>query len=272
MKISKVLKICDLISEGTKKLSNRKEGRLIRKNILFPSLSKVAFDTRRIDQEENYNPRRGLQNYHRSQPFVTDSMSHKIKAFSKLASILEELKTQYKKDFAYQDSYLRVLHSAIQKGLRVKEADGDYSDVQPSIGSLDYLDELIYVRYRLSSDAILESDSETLKKIIMSKDPQLTSDHVPITLEALSFEQPITLKNVNGNNDSQMLEKVLNSLAQMMVQMKQPDDLTTQLFNLKATNDNPNVERTVTIKINESLKANEVKTAEIVSDNVNKEE
>lgn len=272
MKISKVLKICNLISEGTKKLSNRKEGRLIRKSILFPSISKVAFDTRRIDQEEVYNPRRGLQNYHRSQPFVTDSMSHKIKAFSKLASILEELKTQYKKDFAYQDSYLRVLHSALQKGLRVKEADGDYSDVQPSIGSLDYLDELIYVRYRLSTDMILDSDSDTIKKIVMSKDPQLTSDHVPMALEALSFEQPLTLKNINGNNDTQMLEKVLSSLAQMMGQMKQLDDLTTQLFNLKATNDNPNVERTVTIKINESLKTNEpIKTNEALN-NIVKEE
>lgn len=264
MNISKVLTICNLISNGSKKLLSKKEGRMLRKSILSPSISKVAFDTRRIDQEETFNPRRGLQNYHRSQPFISDNAQLKIQAFTKLSLVLEELKTQYKKDFAYQDSYLRILHSAIQKGLRIKEGDQDYSEVQPSVSSLDYLDELMYVRYRLTCDAILNSDNDSLKKIIMAKDPQLTSDHIP--LETVSYEQPLNLKNINGNNDSYMLEKVLSSLAQMMVKMKQPDDLTTQLFNIKATNDNPNVERTVTIKINESLNKSEPSNNEVINE------
>ena len=33
-------------------------------------LTKIAFDTRRIDQENDYNPRQNLQYYHRSEPFI----------------------------------------------------------------------------------------------------------------------------------------------------------------------------------------------------------
>lgn len=259
MHLNKIIDIYKLISKGSKNIADRNKGFEIRKNAINSliesksDLIKNAFDTRRIDQETTYNPRRGLQNYHRSEPFVSENMQKKIVAFSKLANILNDLKDQYGREPAWQDSYARVLCSSVQKALRIKQGDKDYSEVQPSMASLDYLEELMYVRYRLSAEDITNSDESMLRKAILAKDEFLVSEGFNTYSQPI---EPMNLRYVNGNNDA-MLEKVLGSLAQMMAQMKQPDDLTSKLFDIKANSENKSVSRVVTIKIDDNINSPE---------------
>src|SRR5271165_4565471 len=141
MKPEEFYELYQLICEGTAELPTRKQAMQLRKVGLQAHLSgqsfiKVAFDTRRVDQETAYIPRRGLQNYHRSESFISDSVADKILAFAKLAKILDQLKLEFGRHPEWQDSYTRVLASSVHKGLRTDELDGDYSDSQPSMASL----------------------------------------------------------------------------------------------------------------------------------------
>lgn len=224
------LEIYDLISRGRKDVSSRKEGILLRKNglnsIQNTGFVKLAFDTRRIDQQTQINPRRGLQNYHRSDPFISEAMSKKLKSFIKLRKVLSNLGNLYGKNHEWQDSNARVLLSTLDKGLRTIEKDGDFSDAQPSVGSLDYIEELLHVRYRLTMDD-LESKSESeLEKIILSKDPELTNKELYQSLE-------ITKSDVGKQGYDSLIEKLFGGV--------------------KATSDGKSVERTVTITIRDSV-------------------
>lgn len=85
--------IYNLISRGSENVDTRKRARLLRKAALCSlesgqGFNKVAFDTRRIDQETEYNPRRGLQNYNRSEAFITEAIAQKVKNFAKLRRVL----------------------------------------------------------------------------------------------------------------------------------------------------------------------------------------
>jgi hypothetical protein len=259
MKIEAIFDIFVLISESSKNRISRRGTFELRKKAfdLTKSMNKFAFDTRRVNQETTYNPRRGLQNYHRSEPFVSDHMKKKIAAFSHLAKVLNKIKDDFGRDAPWQDSYARVLQSAIQKGLRIKEADGDFSDAQPSMASLDYLDELMYVRYRLTSEAIMNSSESELRKIVLAKDELLSDGN----------------QSLNNNVYDHIMDKMLNSMATMATQMKSSDDLASKLFgDVKASKDNPEVERTVTIHIKDKVnniiekksseKEDNIKTAE----------
>ena len=58
----------------------RADFREIRSSIFYFAnklIAKLAFDTRRINQETTYIPRRNLQNYHRSAEFIDDEMAIK---------------------------------------------------------------------------------------------------------------------------------------------------------------------------------------------------
>jgi len=127
---------------------------------------KVAFDTRKIDQETQYNPRRGLQNYSRSENFISDANKEKVVLLKKLNLAVSELKQKYGRESEWQDSYARVLSGVIDKTLNKIEKTGDLTDAQPTMGSLDYIEELLYVRYRLSFDNIKDLDNFEIKKII----------------------------------------------------------------------------------------------------------
>lgn len=74
MKLYEISDLYQLISRGTETAPSRKLSMKLRKAGLNSIVSgtgftKVAFDTRRIDQETEMNPRRGLQNYNRSEAF-----------------------------------------------------------------------------------------------------------------------------------------------------------------------------------------------------------
>lgn len=216
-------------------ISTRNDLFKIRKSILDQSspIIKVAFDTRRIDEETQYNPRRGLQNYHRSEAFITEATSEKLKNFSKLKKVLDSLKDEFGKEKEWQDSYARVLLSTLEKGLRTEQKDGDFTDTQPGVGSFDYIEELLYVRYRLTNDGIGKLSHDELKKIILDKDEELTKKDSTQQKEMANIEVEIKKNDITNNVYESLLQKLFGGIS--------------------ASKENPNVERSITIVIKDSI-------------------
>jgi hypothetical protein len=254
MQFDEILEIYGILVSASDNNQARKATCALRKqafNSFNRGLVKLAFDTRRINQETDYIPRRGLQNYHRSESFIPEALGLKIKAFNKLVQVLDQLKIEYGRENAWQDSYTRILCQAVNKGLRTAEADGDFSDSQPSMASLSYLEELMFIRYRLTPDNIFAMSELELRDKLLAKDELLTSEGIS------KINNIITTGDVSKYSYDAMMEKMLTTMAQVMSMQKPvekaPDDLTTQLFNIKATKDAPEVERTVTITIKDKI-------------------
>lgn len=230
MNIDEILDIYTLISDGISDIPSRKQDFLVRKRAFDaaqkPAMVKNAFDTRRIDQEIEYNPRRGLQNYNRSEQFLTESLNHKLISLNRLKSVLDELKFKFGKDHEWQDSNARVLLSTLNNGLRSSIGDGDFSENQPSMASLNYIEELLHVRYRLTFDDLTKMGSNELKDIILSKDEEL----------------------IYKNSDKNVM------ITKGDISNQSYDGLMDKLFgNVKASRDNPEVERTITITIKDKF-------------------
>jgi len=229
MNLETSIEIFLLISQGTNNLASQKNSILLRKSALNEYLTgfkKVAFDTRRIDQETEYNPRRGLQNYNRSEAFISDITEDKIKNLAKLRNTLEDLKEIYGKEHEWQDSNARILLSTLDNGLRIKQGDGDFSSSQPSMSSLNYIEQLLYMRYRLTFDDIKKTAQEDLKKVILAKDEELTKKDMKHSLV-------ITKSDVANQSYDSLIEKLFGGI--------------------KASENAKNVERTVTITIKDSI-------------------
>jgi len=231
MKLENITELYQLISRGTENVGARRRSIILRKQGLNSLLSgngftKVAFDTRRIDQETEYNPRRGLQNYNRSEQFLTQATANKISSLSKLHGILEGLKDKYGKDPEWQDSNVRVLLNTLNSGLRTSTHDGDYAEAQPGVGSLDYIEELLDMRYRLRLENIDKWAESKIKEVILSKDEDLEKKHDNNSVE-------ITNHDVASKTYDTLLEKLFGGI--------------------RATKDNPEVERTVTITIKDKF-------------------
>jgi hypothetical protein len=230
MKLNTILDIYQLISSGTQELPFRKQSMELRSSGLqtFSSNSgftKVAFDTRRIDQETDIIPRRNLQNYHRSEAFVSEAMHDKIVNLAKLRKALISLQEKYGRDHESQDSNARVLLSTLDKGLRTIQKDGDYSESQQGVGSLRYIEELLHVRYRLGFDDLVRMGETDLQEAILSKDEELLH------------------KDINRFGDTGNITK--NDVAS-----KTYDTLINKLFDgCRASADSPDVERTISITI-----------------------
>jgi hypothetical protein len=258
MKLEELIEVYSLISRGVENISARQEAQSVRK-VAFASLSnqgltKVAFDTRRVNQETDFIPRRGLQNYHRSEQFVSEAVFHKITAFNKLNGVLDQLKADLGKEPEWQDSYARVLSSAIQKSLRTDQSDGDFSDAQPSMASLAYLEELLYVRYRLTPESLLTMSEDQLRLTILKKDELLLRREANIDFTPKPTAE-ITPADVAKFSYEQMMEKMLMTMAQMMNSQKLVPEAQLpivkedkpQTVNLK--NSNSDNDRTITITI-----------------------
>lgn len=193
------------------------------KSLFEPKMIKVAFDTRRINQETDYIPRRGLQNYHRSAEFISEATSQKIKNFVKLKKVLDQLKEEFGKQPEWQDSYARVLLNSIDRAIRFEQKDGDYAETQPGVGSLDYLEELLHVRYRLDMNIIKDKSENELKNILLSRDESLIK------------------RDVDTNNVE---------ISKREVATQGYDSLLEKLFGgVKADKDNKSVQRSITITI-----------------------
>lgn len=231
MKIETISELYSLIARGAENVPTRKQAIKLRKIALtsFSSgagFTKVAFDTRRIDQGTEIIPRRNLQNYQRSEEFITEATGQRLKNLAKVRRVLGNLKDKYGREHEWQDSNARVLLSTIDKGLRSDFKDGDYTDAQPGVGSLAYIDELLHVRYRLSFDNLCSMAESDLEKVILSKDEELTRQGVHRALE-------ISKSDVATQSYDTLMEKLFG--------------------NVRATKDNPEVERTVTITIKDKF-------------------
>lgn len=231
MKLLEATELYSLISRGMADVPSRRESRRLRKVALGTisqgqGFTKMAFDTRRIDQETQYNPRRGLQNYNRSDAFLTEAIAQKVKNFAKLRRALIGLKDKYGKEHEWQDSNARVLLSTLDNGLRVVAQDGDYAESQPGVGSFDYLEELLHVRYRLGFDDLVRMGESDLQRVILKKDEELTRKDVTSSLE-------ITKHDVSSQGYDSLLEKLFASC--------------------RATEENPDVERTITITVRDKF-------------------
>lgn len=231
MKLLDFSDLYDLISRGSENIASRRQSRLLRKVAINSLLSgqgftKMAFDTRRIDQETEYNPRRGLQNYQRSDAFISEGLGQKIKNFAKLRDALNELKTIYGREREWQDSNARVLLNTLNSGLRTEAQDEDFATSQPGIGSFDYIEELLHVRYRLGFDDLTKMGSSELKKVILSKDEDLTRKDVRQSLE-------ITKQDVSKQGYDTLLDKLFSGA--------------------RADENHPDIERTITITIRDKF-------------------
>lgn len=229
MSLLEATELYNLISRGSENVNARKQARQLRKVALEEVVSgrgftKVAFDTRRIDQETEYNPRRGLQNYNRSEAFLSAATAVRVKNFAKLRNALIGLKNVYGKEHEWQDSNARILLTAVEKGLRTDAKDGDFATQnQPGVGSFDYLEELLSMRYRLSYDDLTRMGESDLKQVLLTKDGELArSRDVDQALE-------ITKTDVATKGYDSLIEKLFDGC--------------------KASADNPDVERTITITI-----------------------
>lgn len=223
------LQILELIAEGKQQLLVRKKSLDLRKSAFSIYIStpivKNAFDTRRINQSVEYNPRRGLQNYNRSEEFISQGTEIRLRTFSKLKTVLDSVRAEYERDPAWLDSYARVLLNTIDIALRVKQNDDDFSDSQMSMGNLNYIEQLLDVRYRLTLDGIEKTAAEDLKAILMSKDDFITKESRGI------FE--IKKSDVTKDGYDGLLDKLFSGA--------------------RATKENPEVERTVTITIKDKF-------------------
>jgi hypothetical protein len=137
-------------------------------NLLAPKLTKIAIDTRRINQEEIRNPRTNMQNWHRSDLFVNDNVQDKLDVFGKVKECLVEIKEVYGKQPEYLTSYAAELDGHVDRALRLNIGDKDYFEPQ-----LAYLEQLLFARYRLSMDEIKRIEKRDIKKAILSKDEDL---------------------------------------------------------------------------------------------------
>lgn len=232
MSLLEVTELYNLISRGTQGVESRKQSRQLRKAALDSVVSgqgfrKLAFDTRRIDQEVDYIPRRGLQNYNRSEQFLSEGVAQRVKNFAKLRNVLLGLKNVYGKEREWQDSNARILLTAIDKGIRTDQNDGDFAvHNQPGVGSFDYLEELLAMRYRLTYDDLVRLGETDLSKVILSKDEELTRKDMKQALE-------ITKNDVATKGYDSLIEKLLEGC--------------------KASAENPDVERTITITIRDKF-------------------
>lgn len=232
MSLLEATELFNLISRGSENVVSRKQARGLRKIALISTISgegftKVAFDTRRINQETDYIPRRGLQNFNRSEAFLSEGVAQRVKNFAKLRNVLVGLKNVYGKEHEWQDSNTRILLTAIDKGLRTDQNDGDFAvHNQPGIGSFDYLEELLAMRYRLTYDDLVKMGEAELSKVILDKDEDLSRSDVKQAIE-------ITKNDVATKSYDSLIEKLLDGC--------------------KASANNPDVERTITIIIRDKF-------------------
>jgi hypothetical protein len=189
---------------------------------------KQAFDTRYINQETDYIARRNLQTYHRSAQYIDKDASEKLKTFIKLKTAVDTIKDDYLGDPDWFDSYARILSASLDRTLRIEQKDMDFFKPQ-----MDYLEELMYLRYRLRPEDINRLGEPEIRQILLDRD------------EKLLHKSIYRACNLGGQT---------KTTAASPGMVKGPDNLIDKLFgDVKATKDNKEVQRSVTITINDKL-------------------
>ncbi len=205
-------------------------------------LIKTAFDTRRINQEGERNPRSNLQYWNRSQQFVEQRDKDRLNAFAKLLIPLDIIKDNYGEHPEYFQSYARSLRDSIKRVMKVDDGDVDVFSPQ-----LDYLEQLLYARYRLSLADITKVSNDCLITCIMKRDENLT-------------RRDAYLKATDGNargsvfRASEGLEKNTSSNSKEVGGVTQ-ESLVNAIFGNSAfrRDGEDKVERTITITITDNV-------------------
>jgi len=212
---------------------NRSARKAALRALVKKPLTKVAIDSRRIDQEAIRNPRRNLQYWRRSGQFVDDDMQDKLNVFAKLMDVLNGVKKDYGTEPEYHDSYVRELYGHVERALRLKTGDKDYFGPQ-----LAYLEQLLFARYRLSMEQLRKQSASEIKQAILSKDEDL-------------LKRGVYLNNTGG------LNKNSDKSSSIVVDGKTtPQNIVEAIFgnnNLRRDGDRK-VERTITITITDEVK------------------
>ena len=172
------------------------------------SIKKVAFDTRRIDQKLEGNPRVNLQYYNRSQQFIDAEKHKKIITFAKLMPVLDVIQKEYGDQPEYFQSYAMSLHDLVSRALRIKEEDLEVFSPQ-----LNYLEQLLFARYRLSMEEISKLGNDKLKKRILSKDESLLKrgNYLDIT-GGNDAKKNATSHIIMKDGDKPMQESIINAI------------------------------------------------------------
>lgn len=170
---------------------------------------KLAFDTRRIDQDNQVNPRRNLQYYNRSQQYVDAEINKRMSAFAELMPVLNTIKNKYGSQPEYFDSYANQLHDLVHRVLQVKEAE--LNVFRPQV---EYLEQLLYARYRLTPDDLRSLSQDELEQRIIAKDESLLKRgrYLQAT-QAIQTPKPkqATL-SVKDGNQTGMQENLVNAI------------------------------------------------------------
>lgn len=205
---------------------------------------KQAFDTRRIDQETQRNPRQNLQYWNRSDQFIDEDTQNKINVYSKLMEVLDNIKKSYGTQPEYHESYARVLHENVERALRLKIGDQDIFAPQ-----LAYLDQLIFARYRLTPDDIVKNSSFDLRDKILAKDENLIRRGA--YLNSTNIEKNSLDKNALSTNGNMQVPYVIANQNPVVIQ-----DALGKLFEqpMQRKAGEKIVERTITITIRDEVK------------------
>lgn len=196
------------------------------------AITKVAFDTRRIDQEGSRNPRKNLQYWHRTDQFIDEDDEKNLKTFAKLAKVLVKLKEKLGTSPEWFESYTRQLYDNVHRILRVKESDLDIFRPQMS-----YLEQLIFARYRLSMEDLQKFSEDKLTESILKKDEDLIGRSA-----YLEETKPETEEKSSGISKDSMTKTTQESIVNAIFGSA----------NLRRDGERT-VERTITIKITDNV-------------------
>lgn len=198
-------------------------------------ITKNAFDTRRVDQEHDRNPRVNLQYYHRAEEFITADDNERLNRFTKLAGITKEIREDFGSEPEWFESYARQLDNNLKRILRIEQADLDIFQPQ-----LNYLEQLVYARYRLNMEDLKKLSKEDIRARILSKDEPLMKrgEYIKATggKEADEKKQGIV---VDGNAAASTQESIVNAIFGANSNLRKDGERT--------------VERTITIKIKDTV-------------------
>ena len=158
-----------VIKSSDEPQSISRSARLAALGLMQPKqIVKNAFDTRRIDQELQRNPRTSTQFYHRSDPFISEGAQERINLYSKLVKVTADIKNDFEREPEYHESYARVLHGHLERALRLDIGDQDIFEPQ-----LAYINQILFARYRLTDEEIVKSSHVELRDRILAKDEAL---------------------------------------------------------------------------------------------------
>lgn len=169
-------------------------------------LTKLAFDTRRVDQENDRNPRKNLQYWHRTDQFIDETDEKTLKTFARLAKVLKRMKKNLGTQPEWFESYARQLYDNVYRILRVKEADLDIFRPQ-----INYLEQLIFARYRLTKENLEKFSESKLEERILAKDEDLIG-RAAYLKETEPDEPTMTSQGFSKDSNNTTQESIVNAI------------------------------------------------------------